>query len=498
MRVLVAATLISIGVAASAAADLSFRLGVTAMPPQRANPFKTTGVTSAFVLPAIHDSLAAIDNDGKLQPRLAVGWRAIDPLTWEFTLRDGVRFSNDEELTAQAAVATFETLATIKNSGSVIARELNNIVSVTASDRLTFVIKLKQPNAVLPQHLYNLNLAPPALMAQVGIDGLNDNAVGTGPFVVENWQPNLVTMRANRSSWRPPKVDRLEVHAVPDSIARVQALITGQIDAGIAVDLDQEATMTAAGLRLAQRAPQRILTIAFYTLDPKSPFADPRVRLAVNLGVNMKLITDTFLQGRVGPASQGALPSALGYDPELKPYGYDPDRARALLTEAGYPEGIVFSYSFVPGTLPGDSGIMQQIAADLLKIGVTMKILPITYAQLVRYTLQGGWETEAVLQDFPGNSYDGLRPYQRGGHTCNGTSPWHCDRRIQPTIDAAETEPALEKRIDLTREVIRHYHREATTLLLYPVLGLDGIGPRVKSWVTWGDQIRYDLLEVND
>lgn len=480
------------------AADRVFRLGVTAMPPQRANPFKTTGVTSSFVLPSIYDSLAAIDNDGKIQPRLATAWRAIDPLTWEFTLRDGVTYSNGEELTAAGAVATFEALAAIKDSGSVIARELNNIETVVATGRLTFIIKLKQPNALLPQHLYSLNLAAPALMAKVGIDGLNDNAIGTGPFIVETWQPNLVTLRANPNAWRKAKIEALEIHAVPDPVARVQALITGQIDAGIAVDLDQEAMMLEAGLRLMQRAPQRILAIAFNTRDHKSPFADARVRLAVNLGVDMRQITETFLHGRVGPASQGALPSALGYDPDLKPYGYDPERARRLLAEAGYPNGLEFSYSFVPGTLPGDAGIMQQIASDLLKINVVMNIRPITYAQLVRYTLQGGWETEAVLEDFPGNSYDGLRPFQRGGHACNGTAPWHCDRTIQPVIDAAATEPDLEKRTAMTRKVIRHYHREATTLLLYPVLGMDGIGPAVKTWVTWGDQIRYDLLELNE
>jgi peptide/nickel transport system substrate-binding protein len=489
---------LTVMLAGPAAADETFRLGVTAMPPARANPFKTTGVTSSFVLPSIYDSLAAIDNDGKLQPRLAVACRALDPLTWEFTLRDGVNYSNGEPLTAAGAVATFEALRAIQGSGSVIARELLNIESVTARDRLTFVIRLKQPNAVLPQHLYGLNLAPPALLARVGIDGLDDNPVGTGPFIVKRWQPNLITMRANPGAWRRPQVAQLEVHAVPDPVARIQALITKRIDAGIAIDLEQEAMIAEAGLRLVQRAPQRILAIAFNTLDPKSPLADARVRLAVNLAVDMKRITDTFLHGRVGPASQGALPSALGYDPELKAYGHDPDRARALLAEAGYPKGFSFAYSFAPGTLPGDAGIMQQIASDLSRVGVTMTIRPITYAQVVRYTLQGGWETEAVLQDFPGNSYDGLRPFQRGGHACNGTAPWNCDRRIQPLIDAAAVEPDLEKRIAMTRDVIGHYHREATTLLLFPVLGIDGIGPRVRTWVTWGDQIRFDLLDLND
>ncbi len=78
------------GVAAAEPHDRAFHLGVTAMPPARANPFRSAGVTSSFVLPSIYDSLAAVDNDGKLRPRLAVSWRAMDVLTWEFKLRDGV------------------------------------------------------------------------------------------------------------------------------------------------------------------------------------------------------------------------------------------------------------------------------------------------------------------------------------------------------------------------------------------------------------------------
>ena len=486
------------GVAAAEPHDRTFQLGVTAMPPARANPFRSAGVTSSFVLPSIYDSLAAVDNDGKLHPRLAISWRAMDMLTWEFKLRDGVKFSNGEDLTAAGAAATFEALRSVQDSGFTIARELANIETVTAADRLTLIIKLKRPNAVLPQHLYSLNLAAPSLLARVGVEGLSDNPVGTGPFVVESWQPNVIKMRANAGAWRQPKVDGLHIHAVPDPVARVQALATGQIDAALAVDMDQEAIFAEAGLHLVQRTPQRILAIAFNTNDPKSPFADARVRLAVNLGVDMRQITDTFLHGRVAPASQGALPSALGFDPELKPYGYDPARAKALLAEAGYVDGFTFTYSFPTGTLPGDIGIMQQIAADLARIGVTMTIRPITYAQLARYTLQGGWEFEALLQDFPGNAYDGLRPFQRGGHACNGAGSWYCDRAIQPVIDAAAFEPDLATRTDMTREVIRYYHRQATTLLLLPVLGMDGIGPRVKTWVTWGDQIKFDQLEVTN
>ncbi|MDX2222760.1 MAG: ABC transporter substrate-binding protein [Rhodospirillaceae bacterium] len=491
--------LVALWAGAAAAADGTFRVGITAMPPGMGNPYRQVATTANFVLPSVYDVLAGIDNQGRVVPRLAERWDNPDPLTWVFTLRDGVTFSNGEPLDAEGVKIMFDALRAPESAAAgltIVRAEAEKFARIEATDRRTLTITLTEPNAILPQRLYMIYVAPGRYFQEVGWEGLATAPVGSGPFTVKRWAVNEIELEANPTTWRPAKFDRLQFRALPDGTARTQALISGQIDAAIAVDPEQAAAIEAAGGAVHQRNPIRILTIAFDTVSKQNPFWDARVRRAANMAVNRERIVATLMGGRVAAASQGAIDNATGYDPDLKPYPYDPDAARALLAEAGYPSGLSFVYEFPSGTLPGDATIMQQIAADLAAVGIRMELRPVTYPQFVRYTSAGGWRGQATLQDFNNNAFDALSPYARGGHGCNGSAPWYCDPKIQPTIDAAEREPDLARRVAMTREIVRHYHDQATSLILFPVLGLDGVGPRVKTWATWNDQIQFSELEL--
>jgi peptide/nickel transport system substrate-binding protein len=487
---------VSLATLAAPSTERTVRLAITAMPPAKGHPYRNVATTANFVLPALYDTLVTFNNQGQVVPRLATHWENRDPLTWVFHLRRGVVFSNGEPLTAQGLAAVWNALREGEAASYTLAREVEPFAAITAENDHTLVIRLHEPNALLPQYLHTLYAAPAGYWAKVGWDGIAEAPIGTGPFVVESWSHESIAMRANPSSWRAPKIDTLAFRVAPEPTARLQALLTGQVDAIIAVDPEQEPVLVAEGMRVHQRKGMRILCIALDTTTPGSPMADARVRRALNHAVNKQRIADALWNGRVTPATQGAITDAFGYDQALQSYAYDPAKARALLKEAGYETGFSFTFEFPAGTLPGDSAIMQQIAADLAAVGVRMNIRPITYAQQVRYTSQGGWKGEATLQDYVGYSYDALRPYIRGGHSCSGMAPWFCDPRIQPTIDAAAREPDLKKREALTREVLRYYHAEAETLLLFPVLGLDGVSPRITHWEPWSDQIQFHLLDV--
>jgi ABC-type transport system substrate-binding protein len=132
----------------------------------------------------------------------------------------------------------------------------------------------------------------------------------------------------------------------------------------------------------------------------------------------------------------------------------------------------------------------------LSKIGVTMNIMPITYALFARYYTQGGWKGEALLADYPISSLDALRSFYRSAHSCDWPAAWYCDRAIQSVIDAAGIEPDIHKRTAMTRRVLRHYHDTAQSLLLFPILGLDALGPRITAWEPWNDIIQYHKLDV--
>lgn len=368
---------------------------------------------------------------------------------------------------------------------------------VEVIDDLTVAIHTDKPNAMMASYLTTLYYTAPAHTADVGFQGLTNDPVGTGPFVAERWASDRAVFKANPKSWIPPKADGFEAVFVPDSSSRLQALETDQVDVAAVISPDQMGLLELNGHRAEMRNPSRVLVMALQTQDPSAPLSDVRVRQALNHAVNRDVITQILLAGLVEPVSQPAMPMALGYDPALEPYAYDPDRARQLLADAGYPDGFTFTLETVAGFLPNDTSILQQIAIDLREVGVNLDVRLITYPQLMRSTTRGELGGEALLADFFNNTGDALRPLLRtANHACTGMNPWYCDTEIQAVIDQAAETLDLDTREALTRQVIRHYRDDASSLFLFPIVGLDGIHKRVTHWEPWNDILNPHLIEV--
>ena len=492
--------LIAMAIAGSAAAETTLRVGLTAAPPSKGNPFQNLGTTSNFVWPAFFDTLTYRDNDGVIQPGLAVAWEQDGPTTWIFHLQPDTQFSNGEPLTAEAVKVTFDKLISDDANGYSWQREIKASYSgVDIIDDLTVAIHTEKVDILTPGLLSGLYIVPPRYVTDVGYQGLQDEPIGSGPFVVDDWQPARITLSANRTSWHPPQVDRMELLVVPDSSARYQALITGRIDVAIAVNTDQIGMLEQAGHRVHLRTPGRIMVMALQSVDPDSPFHDERVRQAVNYAVNMELITDVLLAGLVAPASQPATPGSIGYDPTLKPYSYDPDKARALLKDAGYENGFSFTHISPGNTLPNDTAIFQQIAADLSEVGINMTTKIVSYGELLRAVIQGEFDGESLLMDFNDRYGDALRPMMRGfNHSCTGIGPWFCDWDIQAVMNKAVVSANIEERTRLSKQVVAFYRNTAQSLFLFPVVGLDGISKRVRHWEPWNDNLMFHLVQLDE
>ena len=321
--------------------------------------------------------------------------------------------------------------------------------------------------------------------------------IGTGPFKLDRWETGRVFFTANRESWIAPKVDAMEFFAVIDSTARLQALMTGQVDVVVAMSTDQIGMLEQAGHRAVLRTPIRILGWGLKSTDPDSPFRDVRVRRAVNYAVNKHAITELLLSGVVQPATQPAAPFAFGYHPDLAPYPYDPEKALALLKDAGYENGLSFLLESPSGTQSNDMAVLQQIAADLFQVNVKVNIRLLTFPQLVRATTLGEWAGEALVTDYTNRFADALTPFARNGnHGCNGINPWYCDQAITDIANTAYGTFNLKAREAMTRQVIKHHHKDAQSLFLFPIVGLDGVHKRVQCWHTRNDQFLYHLLDV--
>lgn len=485
-------------IAGPAKAESTFRIALSAAPPSKGNPFTTVGTTPTFLWTAIYDRLTDIDNNGNIVPELALSWEAVNDLEWHFKLRPGVTFSNGEPVTAQSVKTVFDLMRNDPVNAVYWSRQEKFYPLIEVIDDLTVSIHTQKPNAVLPAYLSALFIAPGKHVQNVGLAGLVTDPIGSGPFVVESWEPEKVTLSANRDSWRPPKVDNLEVYFVPDASARIQALETGQIDVATVISSDQIDILALNGHRTVLRNPSRILVFALKSNDPDSPFSDMRVRQAFNYAINKEIITEVLLAGLVGPAGQGATPAAVGYAPDVKPYPYDPDRARALLVEAGYEDGVSFVIESLSGILPNDAAILQQISSDVARVGMQMDVKLITYPQLLQRTILGKLEGDGFLMDFTNRYADALQPLLNTNHACTGPGPWFCDPKIQPVIDKAERTMDITERNRLTREIVTYYHDVAQSLFLFPVVGLDAVHKRVKTWAPMNDRLMYHLVELHD
>ncbi len=475
----------------------TFRLGMIAMPPAQGNPFFTTGTTPHMFYTAIFDTLTMVNEKGEVVPQLATSWEQTDDLTWTMDIRTGVQFSNGEPINAETVVAMVEAFEREDFRTFRVPDEFYFIAGARALDDDTVEMTTSSPQALLPRYMSFFYLVPPRHLEEHGAEILASNPIGSGPFVVENWLAERILFRANETSWRPPRVERLETLVLPQATTRLQALISERIDVAINLGPDDEALLTANGLRLQPRNPVRISVVALNTETVGTPFKDVRVRRAMNYAVDRAAIAETLLGGYVTPASQPTPENAIGYDPSLEPYPYDPDKARALLAEAGYADGFFTVFETVAGSSSATDAVMQQVAADLALVGVDVELRPILYSQQVARMTQGGWDGHMFSVDFAtGPTMDGLRPVRL--HSCSWNTPWYCDPVSEALYQRARAAPDLETRIELSQQVIKRYRDEATTILLFPLLGMDGIGPRVKNWAPANDRPMYHLAELKE
>ena len=458
----------------------ALRVAVQGLPPIMGNPYRNTGIPNIYTMGAIFDGLTRIDAKGNVQPWLATHWENKDPLTWVFHLRDDVTFSNGVPFTAAAVVSTVEYLTSGEAVREMVARELNFIDHARALDDHTVEFVTNRPTPLLPRSLPIMYIVEPGQWARLGPVEFSKQPVGTGPFVAESFDPNVIEFRAFEGSWRKPKVDRLSIIGILDTASRAQAVQSGSADIAMSVGPTEIAAIKRAGGYGVARTAASVWSINFVDL-PDSPFKDRRVREALNYAVDRETLTASILEGVAQPANQPGSPVCLGYNPNLPPIPYDPERAKALLAEAGYADGLKFVVQGTLGSNASASEVFQVIAQDLAKVGVEMEIRPITVAELVRNVVEGGWEGQAFSLNYNHEpSVDVIRGLNN--HSCLWHRPWYCDERIMPTIEQALVEFDPAKAIELRHEVMAFYRREYASLFLYDFAYFAGLAKGVTGF----------------
>ncbi|MBL8645286.1 MAG: ABC transporter substrate-binding protein [Rhodospirillaceae bacterium] len=480
----------------AAAADETLRIGMGFLSFRRGDPYQGITLPSVMAHQAVYDTLTTIGEKGEVLPALAVSWKAQDPKTWVLTLRQGVAFSNGEPLTADALVVSAAYMNTPKGRSETIGSTLYQVDRAEKVDDLTVRVHLNEADALFPLHVSAWRIPAPNAFTNLGADGFKDNPIGTGPFTVTSWTEGRVVMAANPNSWRAPKVAGLEIREIPEETARLQALVSGAIDFALGLSLEHESSLREVGATLVNRLTPTVSFLAVNTaMVPNSPLKDPRVRQALNYAVDRQTIIDQVLGGSTDAAAQLTFPGAFGYDSTLKPYPYDPVKARELLAAAGYKDGLKLQAGVAVGARASDTLYYQQIAADLQNVGIDLELVPRPQMTQMQDLFFGKLTVDMFTMFTRG--FDALADYRH--RTCagltQGRAAFHCDPIVMPALQAALAENNAAKREAQYRQVAQLERENPPGIMLWQGMEFDGVARGVTGYAPVFEDVRLHLIE---
>jgi peptide/nickel transport system substrate-binding protein len=448
------------------------------------NPFAslTQGVINPHAI--IHDMLFYISTDGALEPGLALSAEPTSETTWKIHLRPGVRYSNGRAFTAEAVVKTIAYLKSGAAGRYVVSGEARGIKSVRALDDLTLEVETLEPDVLLPRRFGTIPMPEPWLYEELGPDAFSQAPIGTGSYVVENWRveaqrPLLI---GNPDSWRPPvEFDTIDIRIVKDAPSQVQALMSGLIDVGYNFGVIELDMLRSQGFKIITRPGGQVISLALSNRDPNSAFADQRVRQALNYAVDKQGIADIIMVGTTTPAGQPGLAGMTGYNPDVAPYPHDPERARALLADAGYENGLSFRAEvLITGVLEAPS-VYQKVAQDLATVGVTMEVKSLQPTQWIQKYFSGEWgEADSISATWNGASYwDVIRAIEI--FSCKKPGAFFCEPDLIPTINASYGMFDEDERSRTLQDLSSKMHDLAPSIFLVNIVDViaasDKLGP---------------------
>lgn len=503
LALLVAPALVALTTSAESGETL--RVAVREQPAQKGNAYQGCICTPAvYTWAAIFQQLTAIGNEGQTVPLLAASWENIDPTRWRIHLRQDVKFSNGEPMNAEAVASTYAYWTTEEGEAFSQSKTMSRFVAGTeVVDEYTIDILTPEPDPILPKRLQSQSIVPKRAWADLGLADFSQEPIGTGPFVV-TFGPESSTAIPNPLSWlKIQSVDRIEFITLNEAPARVQALVSGQIDINTSVAPDEIPIIEAAGMVVYSKPSVRTMGISLVSTrsnEPvEGPIGDVRVRQALNYAVNRQSIVDNIFRGKAAPATQAAFPGANGYNPDIVGYPYNPEKARALLAEAGYPNGFEMEVHAL--TDAEDFRLTYEAAIqDLRKIGVNASLFSQKFAG------KGGWLEHWLAGDWPyegfgighdlGATMDAARAFNNLS-SCKKPNPFFCDESESALQDAINVEFDADKRRKMLQEWLAIHTEKAPIIFLVEFDESMAHNPRITNFEQTTLIIPYHKLQVN-
>ncbi len=316
-------------------------------------------------------------DSGKILPHVATSWKTVGDRIWEFKIRGDIKFHNGNPLTAEAVRYTIEERILDKSKNSPRLGNFKWIQRVEVLDDTSFRIHTHAPYALALERLNTLYIMDPKWTEDKGFQYVQEHAMGSGPYKWVEWSKgSRVVMTANENYWMPgvPPIENITIKIVPEASTRLAELLSGGVDVALNLLQDQMASFKNHPTYTVLNFP--IIRVNFWNFDAMgragdSPVKDQRVRQAIAHAIDRKLILDNLVQDGGYPVNTAMSPYHFGYDSSVTGYEYDPQRAKALLQEAGYGDGVeidVWQYA-------DEQNLPNQAAMQMLaKVGIKVNL----------------------------------------------------------------------------------------------------------------------------
>jgi peptide/nickel transport system substrate-binding protein len=483
--------------------------------PESIDPHYTATGTHAETLKHVFDTIVVSGPGLELQPGLAESWKQLDPTTWEFKLRKGVKFHDGSDFTAEDVKFSIERIPLVSGPNPTTPY-VRTVKEVKIVDPHTVHIITKGPAPALPNDFVRVFVVSSKAAAGLTRENANEAfntgkaAIGTGPYKFVSWTPkdSFVADRfdgywGGREPW-----EKLVRKEIPNDAARVAQLKAGQVDMIVRVPsadvptLEKDPKLTVAKVDtiyifnlapdVREKTPQ--ITAKDGSPLPSNPLRDPRVREAIDLGIDRAAIAEIAMEGLGKAASQPVTPTIFGYNKDLQVVKPDIEKAKKLLAEAGYPNGFKIQFAFTSDRLPGDRQVGTTVAQMLARIGLDVQAnatpLAVFFPARTRgdYSLSmAGWGTLTGEAHYTVSSNIATNNKEKALGAFNITG--YSNPEVDKLIEAAATEMDDAKRRTMLEDVLAMNARERA---LIPVVQVGS------AWAMQKDKVKFSAVRVDE
>ena len=444
------------------------------------DPHSQNHATTITMLLHVYEALVRYDRNFQVEPGLATSWQQITPTQWRFNLRRNVKFHDGAPFTADDVVFSY---GRIKQPQGTMQIYVSGVEEVKKIDDYTVDFILSGPNPVLLRNMTGFFIMNKPWAAKNRSENVQNytareetyssrNANGTGSYILKGWEPDQrITMTANAAWWdkREGNVTDVVYTPIKSDSTRVSALLSGEVD--LVTDLptqDVDRLRQDPKLTMLEGAENRTIFIgldqhsdelAYAGVKGKNPFKDVRVRRALNMAVDAETIKRVTMRGLSIPAGIMIAPNVYGSTPEIdKRLPFDPDGAKKLLTEAGYPDGFEFTLDCPNNRYVNDEKICQALVGMWSKIGLKPKLNAMPFATYIPKLLK--MDTSAYMLGWGVATFDALYSLQSlvRTKTTGADGSFNqgriSDAKLDSLIDGMKTEMDVKKRDAMIREAL--------------------------------------------